>query len=234
MLFQSILHDSTPFHNIPPRSIAFLSVKKSSIPFQSDEEHSTTAQYTLFQSISQHCTPFLNISPCSVVFHSIKERSICVETTKELYTVSHYMWFYTKSSKFHLTAQNSTSSIPFHSVKEGYIHLQKISLYCITVYPIPLHSQTFYSIPQYSSTFLSFTLSQRRHHSLPIRTGDIYYVTLQLIPLQSTTLPSVHDIPPRSIAFHSAKEHSTLFPRNQKPSIKSHYTTLHSIPQLST
>ena len=46
--------------------------------------------------------------------------------------------------------------------------------------------------------------------------------------------PPIHDIPPRSIAFHSAKEGSTLFPRNQQASISSHYTPLQSIPQLST
>ena len=170
--FSKILLHPTTFHHVPLHSILW---KKISIPFQTDQEHSTALRYTWFQYISQHCTPFLNISPCSVAFHSMKESSICVETTQELYTVSHFLGFYTKSTKLQLTPQNFTTfcSVPFWQRRNHSYPKQSLSLYGITVHPIPLHSTTFYSIPQYSSTLLCFSLSQRRHHSLRKRSGDI-------------------------------------------------------------
>ena len=236
MPFQSILQDSTPSHNIPPRSIAFHSVKKKPNSFPNQRGTLYCGTYTRFQSISQHCSPFLNISPYSVVFHSIKESTICFEHTHELYIVSHYIRFYTKSTKLHLTPQYSKTfySGPFCQRRIHSFPKQSLTLYCITVYPIPLHSTTFYSIRQYSSTFLCFTFSQRRHHSLPKRTGDLYYVTLQTIPLRSTSLPS---IPRHSNTFYFVpfcKGMLHLLPNNSRLRIVSLHMPFLSIPQDST
>ena len=142
--------NSTPFHNIPPRSIAFHSVKKKlhSFPNRSGTFYCVTLHMiavnsTTLYCILEHLTVFCGM-------HSIKESSICVETTQELYTVSHYMDFYTKSAKLHLTPKNSTMfySVPFCQRRIHSSPKQSLTLYCVTVYPIPLHSIAFDSIRQ--------------------------------------------------------------------------------------
>ena len=125
-------------------------------------------------------------------------------------------------------------SVPFCQRRIHSFPKQPLTVYCVTVYPIPLHSTTFYSIPQYSSTILCFTFSQRRHHSLRNRTGVLRYVILQAISLNPQHCPPFHDIPPRSIAFHSAKECSICFQTVHERRIVSLHMPFLSIPKDST
>ena len=56
------------------------------------------------------------------------------------------------------------------------------------------HSTPFYDILQNSPLFQHIPLLHilaGRYRSHPTCTGDLYYVTLQQIPLESTTLPSI-------------------------------------------
>ena len=230
--FNAIPVDSPRFYSIPQHSTAFHCIpfceEKLLVPFQTDEEHSTASVYTWFQSISQHCTLFLYISPFCVAFHLIKECSNCFESTRELYTVSHYMRVYTKSTKLHLTPQNSSTfqSFPFCQWRIHSFPKESLTLYCITVYPIPQNFTPFPNIPAHS-----FALRSRNGGTIRFQTALETFI-MSHYSWFHTNPQHCHpfrDIPPHSIAFHSAKEGSTLFPKNQKPSIKSLYTPLHSI-----
>ena len=243
---------SLRFYSIPQHSTTF-----HFIPFCEKILHSFTNRWgTLYwvtlHTIPVHLTTLYSIpehlTVCPVAFHSIKEISICVETTQELYSASHYIRFCTKSTKLHLTPQNSTTgySVPFCQRRNHSSPKQSLTLYCVTVYPILVHSTTFYSIPQYSSTFLCFTFSHGG--TILIQTALETFIMSHYSRLHSDPkhCPPFHDIPPRSIAFHSAKEGSTLFRRvrnhllihitpHYTPFLNSqlHFATFHKVLLLS-
>ena len=201
MPFQSILQDSTPFHNIPPRSMAFHSVKKSSIPFQTDDEHSSSSVYIWFQSISptlyyipDHVTVF-----CGDPFNQ-RAPHLRRDHSGTLYCVTLHVLHH----QIHKIALNSTKlhHVLEHSIlSKEYPFISKKISNSLLCHSLP-HSTPFHNVFLHSPIFqhipLLYILAWR-HHFHPNRTGDIYYVTLQPIPLKFTTLPS---IPRHSIAFH--------------------------------
>jgi len=213
MPFNSIPQDSTLFPNNPKNSTEIHCDKVGSILIQTTQELSVASHNTTFNSIKQHCTPSGNIPPHSISYHSLIKRPIASKPFRK----SLLCQFKCHSTRFNrillpLKHYNASYCIPLLQITHRSLQNHSVILYrshFTPLHPISQPSTLFRNIPPRSTTLDSVQQGCIRFQISREPCIASLYNGIHTIPQHCTPYPST---PPCSIAFHSAKEVSTLFP----------------------